>query len=296
MRSARTYLYVPGDQPDKLGKALGRGADALIVDLEDAVAPARKEAARAQVGQWLRGLADGQGRSPEIWVRTNPGAAAAADIAEVACASLTGVVIAKTESRAEVDAADTALTAAEREAGITPGTIAVMPLLESAAALLAAADIARGPRVAALQLGEVDLAADLGAAPGPGETELLWARSQAVAASAAAGLFAPVGAVRADFRDLEGLRTSTEALRRMGFFGRACIHPAQLPVVREAFTPTAEEVDRARALVGEFTEASAEGTGIYADSNGRLVDAAVVRAAHRTLAAAGHNPGSTRER
>ncbi|WP_433361084.1 HpcH/HpaI aldolase/citrate lyase family protein [Streptosporangium sp. CA-115845] len=273
----RSALYVPGDQPEKLAKALGRGADSLIVDLEDAVLPVHKEAARAAVATWLRGLGpDG----PEIYVRVNPGEAGHDDLRAVALPGVHGVCVAKTESAAELEAVAAVLSVAEAAEGLPDGSIAVCPLLESAGAILAASEIARAPRVARLQIGEADLRADLGVESGPDERELLWARSQVVLASAAARLAPPLAPVSTDFRDLDALRVSTFALKRLGFRGRACIHPAQVAVVNEVFTPSEEELDRARDLIARF---EASGSGVVTDARGQMVDEAVVRAARRLL-------------
>lgn len=278
----RSALYVPGDSPEKLAKALGRGADALIVDLEDAVPPGAKATARAAVAGWLgtlppcaglagSGRAPG-GRTPEIWIRVNPGSLGHEDLRAVALPAVTGVCVAKTESAAELVAVDGLLADAP--------WIAVCPLLESGAAVLAAADLARAPRVVRLQLGEADLRADLGVEPGPDEREMLWVRSQIVLASAAARIGPPLGPVSTDFRDLGALRNSTHALRRLGFRGRACIHPAQIEVVNEVFTSSAEEVGRARTLIERF---ESSGSGVVLDDTGRMVDEAVIRQARRTL-------------
>ncbi|NUT44994.1 MAG: CoA ester lyase [Thermoactinospora sp.] len=267
----RSALYVPGDQPGKLGKALERGADALIVDLEDAVAPASKDRARAEVADWLRSAPTAGGC--EIWVRINPGALGHADLRAVALPAVAGLCVAKTESAAELVAIDELLRDFP--------WIKLCPLLESGAAVLAAAGIARAPRVSRLQLGEADLRADLGVEPGPDERELLWARSQVVLASAAARIGPPLGPVSTDFRDLDRLRASTQALKRLGFRGRACIHPAQVAVVNEVFTPSAAEVERARELIGRFEAAE---SGVVLDDAGRMVDEAVIRQARRLLA------------
>ncbi|WP_308163890.1 HpcH/HpaI aldolase/citrate lyase family protein [Nonomuraea sediminis] len=266
----RSALYVPGDQPGKLAKALSRGADALIVDLEDAVPVPGKDAARAVVADWLRTLQAPAG--PEIWVRVNPGNRA--DLRAVALPGVAGVCVAKTERAAD-------LAFVDRELAEAPW-IKVCPLLESGAAVLAAAEIARAPRVVRLQLGEADLCADLGVEPGPDERELLWARSQVVLASAAAWIEAPLGPVSTDFRDLDRLRASTLALKRLGFRGRACIHPAQVAVVNDVFTPAADELARARAIVERFEAADA---GVVLDESGRMLDEAVVRQARRLLEA-----------
>jgi citrate lyase subunit beta/citryl-CoA lyase len=267
-----------------LAKALERGADAVIVDLEDAVAPAAKAAARTAAAGWLRSLPDCPGA--EVWVRVNPGAAGRDDAAAVGAAGrsvLAGLVSAKTETAAELFALDEVLRRAELAAGLPVGELAVSPLLESAAAVMAAERIARAPRVRRLQLGEADLRADLGLPAGDGDPELLYVRSRVVLASAGCGLAPPVAPVSTDFRDLARLRASTEALARLGFVGRCCIHPAQVAVVNEVFTPAPEEVARAAALVERFERAVAEGSGVGLDDAGRVVDEAVVRQARRLL-------------
>ncbi|MGW5161147.1 HpcH/HpaI aldolase/citrate lyase family protein [Nonomuraea wenchangensis] len=273
--TARSYLYVPGDSPDKLGKALGRGADALIVDLEDAVPAAGKDAARTAVRDWLDTADPGP---VEIWIRVNPGELREIDVRAVATSPrVTGLVLAKVETADELATLDALLT------GLGAERLPVVPLLESAAAVLRAPQIAMAPRVARLQVGEADLRADTGITPGDDERELLWVRSQMVITSAAAGIDPPVGPVSTDFRDLDALRASTLGLARLGYVGRACIHPAQLAVVNEVFTPGDDEVGWARDLVARF---ETEGSGVLIDANGRMVDEAVVRQARRILARA----------
>jgi len=142
------------------------------------------------------------------------------------------------------------------------------------------------PRVRRLQVGEADLRADIGVTLGDDERELLTVRSMVVLASAAAGIEPPVGPVSTQFTDLDALRDSTRALARLGYVGRACIHPAQCAVVNEVFTPSAEQVAAARDLVARYEAAIAAGQGVFTDDRGRMVDLAVVRAAHRTLALA----------
>lgn len=291
----RSHLYVPGNRPDVLTKAVKRGADALIVDLEDAVPPAGKNAARQVVAKFLASAppaasrraraSDSRSAGPVLWVRVNPGEAARADLAAVLAPSVAGICLAKAESAEDVARVAGMLDGLEPERGIEPGTVAISPLLESASAVLRAAEIAAAPRVSRLQVGESDLSADIGAEIGPDERELWWVRAQVVLVSAACGIEPPVGPVSTNFRDLDALRESTTALRRMGYRGRACIHPAQLDVVNEVFTPTPEQLDRARELVARFDAALAAGEGTCTDDAGRMIDLAVVRAARRTLAA-----------
>ena len=280
----RSALYVPGDRPEKLAGALGRGADALIVDLEDAVAPDAKDLARRTVSGWLAGQPEPVPAEPEIWVRINPGEAGHRDLLalEPGLRAVAGVCVAKTETPDDLAAVADLLAAAP--------WVALCPVLESAAAVFAARELARAPRVVRMQLGEADLCADIGVDPGPDERELLWPRSQLVLASAAAGIDPPLGPVGVDFRDLDRLAETTRALRRLGYQGRACIHPAQIPVVNAVFTPSEEELDRARTLVARF---EAAGSGIVLDEAGRMVDEAVIRRARRVLA---HAPAHPRRR
>ena len=272
---ARSALYVPGDAEDKLERILERGADEIIIDLEDAVAPKEKDRARDTARIWLHDLPvlDNVG----VWVRVNPGPLRDLDVRAVAGApALTGFMVAKTETVDELLALDKLLASLGSTAG-------VVPLLESARAVLRAGDLARAPRVQRLQIGEADLRADVGITPGPDERELLYARSHVVMASAAAGIHPPIAPVSTNFRDLEAFRASTLDLARLGFVGRACIHPAQVEVANDVFTPTAEEVEAARRLIGRWEFA---GAGVAVDDDGRFVDEAVVRQARLVLARA----------
>ena len=262
----RSYLYVPGDRPDRLDKALARAGDAVIADLEDAVALDRKDLALEAVVTWLAAL---PAERPEVWVRIGPGPRAADELAAVAASGrLTGVILAKADL-ATVSAAATAL----------PPGMAIGALVETAGALLELPGLARHPRVRQLGLGEADLAAELGIAPD--EPAVLGpVRAQVVIASAAAGISAPTGPVFLDVRDLDGLRASTAALKRAGFGARSAIHPDQVAVIEEVLTPTAEEVARARSVVSAW---DAAGAGVAVDERGRMVDEAVVRLARRTV-------------
>ena len=286
MSVARSHLYVPGDKPEVLAKALGRGADALIVDLEDAVAPASKDAARTVVAEWLFGLPAAADNPVQVWIRINSGDMGHTDVRAVLSPAVTGVVAAKTESAEELVALHAVLTAMEDKLELGAGSIGVVPLLESANAVLNALSIAKAPRVQRLQVGEADLRADIGVELGADGRELLYVRSQVVLISAAAGIDPPVGPVDTNFRDTEALAESTRAVKRMGYVGRACIHPAQAAIVNEVFTPTADEVAAAQDLIARFDAAMAAGDGVCLDAQGRMVDEAVVRQARRTLSLA----------
>lgn len=272
MADPRSYLYVPGDRPSFLAKALDRGADAVIIDLEDAVALADKSGARGTVAGWLDSLPVTE---TEIWLRINAGAEREHDLAMFADRSnITGFCAAKIESEQDAQAVSRAL--------VDAGSSAVlMPLLESATAVLDAVAIARVPRVRRLQIGEADLAVDVGIDPTSMAEEFAWARSTIVFASAAAGISAPVAAVSTDFRDLDLLARSTEVTRRMGFFGRACIHPAQVMVANDAFLVSVEAAQHAQTLLD--MAANFDRT-TFTGPDGTMVDEAVLRAARRTVA------------
>ena len=268
---ARSYLYVPGNDRRKIEKALASGADAVVLDLEDAVAPGRKQEARATVAEVL-----GSEPPKPVFVRINaPGTdLAVEDIAAVAGPNLAGLRLPKTESAEQVRDVAESLQALGCEA-------VLQCLIESALGLEMAFEVARAhDRVAGISLGEADLGADLGVRD---ERGLLYARSRLVCASRAARLPAPVQSVYANVRDLEGLHRSTEKGRSLGFVGRSVIHPAQIPVVNGVFTPSEKEVADAQRLLKRMEEATDAGTGALALEDGRFVDEAVVRSARLTL-------------
>jgi citrate lyase subunit beta / citryl-CoA lyase len=284
MVTARSYLFAPGDQVRKLQHALGSGADAIIADLEDAVAPSAKANARHLVANWLSRL---DGDQPQLWVRVNGSPRLLVeDVHAVVGPAVTGICLPKTQGPEQLRSLGELLGAAERQAGLTEGALKVVPLVESAAGLLSARAIAEQPRVWQLGLGELDLCAEIGLQPSADERELLSIRLQVVLASA--GLASPIGPVSTDFRDLDALRHSTDALRRLGFGSRWAIHPAQVSVINQIFTPSADQVEAARRLVERYDGALDQGVGVCVDEDGRMVDEAVVRTARRVLARARH--------
>jgi citrate lyase subunit beta/citryl-CoA lyase len=269
--TARSYLYVPGDRLDRLGRAFDRGADEIIIDLEDSVPPGAKPGSLAALRAWLPAA------PRPVWIRINPQPLGERDVAELAGApKVAGLCLAKTENAGWVCNVARALDDAGSGAMLAP-------LLESAVAVLDARQIAAAPRVARLQLGEADLRAQLGITPSGDERELLAVRGQVVLASAAAGLAPPLAPVSTNFADLDTLAESTAALHRLGFFGRACIHPAQIPVVNREFTPTRAAVDAARRTIGDLDRAfGAASVG----PDGTMIDDAVGRQARRVVALA----------
>jgi citrate lyase subunit beta / citryl-CoA lyase len=264
-----TWLYVPADRPDRIEKAIASRAHAVIVDLEDAVAPAAKRAARA-------GLDDLLGRSLDsvVYVRVNALATPFArdDLATVArLDGVTGVTVAKVET--PVDA---------RRAVELAGGKQVQCLVESALGVEHAFAIASVSGVTGISLGEADLGGETSAS-GRG---LDWARSRIVNAACAAGLPRPPQSVYANVRDLDGLRASCLHGRELGHLGRTAIHPGQLPVIESVYLPSDAEAERARAFVAGFAERADQGVGAYALDDGSFVDAALVRSARELVALA----------
>jgi citrate lyase subunit beta / citryl-CoA lyase len=283
--SARSYLFAPGDQTRKLQHALASGTDAIIADLEDAVAPSAKANARRTVANWLATQPNGE--RPELWVRVNAsGRLLAEDVQAVVGPIVTGICLPKTHTAEQVRSIGELLGAAERQASLAEGSTSIIPLLESAAGILSARAIAEQPRVRQLGLGELDLCAEVGFEPSADERELLSIRIQVVLASAAAGLAPPIAPISTDFLDLDAFQQSTEALRRLGFGSRWAIHPAQVPVINQTFTATPEQLAAAQRLVERYDDALDQGVGVGVDEDGKMLDEAVVRAARRILARA----------
>ncbi|UWX96923.1 CoA ester lyase [Arthrobacter zhaoxinii] len=282
-RPIMVALYAPADRPERFGKALRAGADAVIVDLEDAVAAARKVEARAALKDFAALWEASGAAAPAVQVRVNALGSSAHDADLAAVAELPpafGVRLPKTQSTDDVAALRAALPGRE-----------VHALLESALAVERAFEIA-GAGVASIATGEADLRAELGVPAGPaGEAGLAWSRSRIVNAAAAAGLPAPLMAVYADVVDAAGLEASCRTGRGLGFGGRTAVHPRQLGVIRRVFTPGPSEVARAQHIVDRVQTAAADGTGAFVLADGTFIDVAMVRAAERVIALAGREPG-----
>lgn len=270
---ALTWLYAPGDRPEVVAKALRSGADVVLVDLEDAVGPDRKDYARAATAELL---AEPVAGPAAVHVRVNAldGPLLAADLAALAgLPGLGGLRLPKVAAPADVGHVVRIL----RESGGVPG---LYPLLESALGLENAFAIASAdPAVEGIALGEADLRADLGLGD---EEALAWPRVRTVVAARAAGLVPPAQSVYPDVRDLAGLAASCRRGRGLGFLGRAAIHPRQLPVIERAYLPSAAEISAARETVA----AAGASPGALALPDGRFIDPAVVAGARRVLALA----------
>jgi citrate lyase beta subunit len=271
-RLRRSLLYVPASSESMLRKAGSRGADAIIVDLEDGVLPDAKDAARSRAERlWLEvDLA-----SAEVLLRVNaPGTPwHEADLDAAARIRPAGVVLPKCEDPDAVGPVAARL-------GATP----LFLMVETARGVLAAPALARAPRVAGLLFGAADFRASIRASRDPDEAELHVARSTIVLAARAAGVEA-FDTPLFEYRDEAGLERSARRARTLGFDGKTCIHPAQLAVVNRVFAPTAEEVARAHAVVAALMAAAREGRGV-ATIDGEMIEALHADEARRTLARA----------
>ena len=272
MTRVRSFLYVPGDRPDRVAKAMASAADAVIVDLEDAVKPASKTTAREALVS-LPARTSGQ-----RWVRINAGDDGRADLAVLSALARTavtdgidgidGVVVAKCETVEWLD----------EVAAAVGDAVAIAPLVESALALRRLDAICGHPRTAQCQLGEVDLLADLGGRLPGGNALIERARLDLVVASAAAGIAPPIGGVHLAIDDLAALRTSSDVLADIGFAGRAIVHPTHCEIVNDAFSPTPAELAWAEDVLARWAVAS---TGAVRAADGSMIDEAVVRRARR---------------
>lgn len=269
----RSVLFSPGDRPELMRKAPGTGADTVVFDLEDAVAPGRKETAREAVCEVLTD-ADFD-PDAEVCVRlTAEEAATDLDAVAVADARLDAVMVPKVAVAADVERVASLLEERGQERPI-------LALVESAAGVLAAADIARAPATDALLFGAEDLAADIGATRTPEATEVSYARQHVVIAAGAAGVDA-IDMVYTDFEDPEGLREETAFARTLGYDGKLVIHPSQVAVVNDAFTPDPEHVEWAEKVLAARDEAEREEQGVFS-VEGEMIDAPLIAQAERVV-------------
>jgi citrate lyase subunit beta / citryl-CoA lyase len=274
----RSLLYVPASSERFLAKAHERGADAIILDLEDAVAPDRKDAARARLGEAVPMARRG---GAVIFVRVNSEPDRVRLDAEAACrAGADGLLVAKARTAVAIAALADFLGGIEQEIG--RAAMSLVPMIEDPGAVLDARTIAKAsPRVFALMTGGEDLATALGAEPTP---EVLRLPKLMVHLAAQAAGVRSFGLLRtvADYKDLDGIEQSAREARRHGFEGASCVHPAVVPILNCAFSPSAAELEHARALLAAFQAAQVVGQGAF-EFEGRMVDEPVVRRARALI-------------
>jgi len=267
LQTARSFLFAPGSEERKLVRALGSGADAVVADLEDAVAPAEKAAARELA---TRLVAETETNAVRL-VRVN-GVGTEwhdADVAAAGVSAADGIVVPKATAAAVAAVSDQV-------------DLPIVAIVETAAGLREAFAIASHRAVGALMLGAVDLGLQLGLEPRDDGHEILFARSSLVVDSAAAGLRGPIDRVWVDVRDLDGLTGDCVVGRSLGFRGKALVHPDQIAPTHEAFAPSLDELRRAREIVAAYERAEAGGQGVVA-LDGEMIDAPVVERARELL-------------
>jgi citrate lyase subunit beta / citryl-CoA lyase len=290
----RTLLFVPGDRPDRIPKAVAAGADGVAVDLEDAVAASRKEAAREATASALAALPPG---GPVIAVRINAVDTGLAEADIEALQPVLGrvelVIVPMSTCPSGVRHVSVLLGRAEAGAGVEPGRTRIIPLVETAAGIAGARDIAAADaRVHTLAFGPADLSRELGVAPTADGEELFVARSQLVLAAAAAGRPKPIDGPHLDLDDADGLARSAARARRLGFGGKQVIHPRQIPTVAAAFAPSAAELHWARQVDEAFRAAEAAGVSSVRLEDGTFVDYPIAHRARALLAEEGTGGGT----
>jgi citrate lyase subunit beta / citryl-CoA lyase len=279
----RSFLFAPGNHARRVEKALSLGADAVILDLEDAVANAEKAATRAVVVEALGGPRRCQG-----YVRVNSLGTqwSHADFVAVVAPGVDGIILPKVESAGDLQTGEWLLTALERERGLPEGGIDLIPIIETAAGFSNLASIARAARrTKRLSFGAGDFTLDMGLTWTQDEGELLPFRSAIVMESRAAGLEPPLDTVWAALKDTDGFARSVRRVKELGFQGKLCIHPDQVPVVNECFRPTESELSHARRVVDAFAQAERDGLAAI-QVDGQFVDYPIVYRAQRLIARA----------
>ena len=276
----RTLLFVPADNLRKAGKALMLNADGVVLDLEDAVAISEKANARNALKEVLT-----LPRRGDVFIRVNSAQTdfILADLQSAVVKGIKGIVLAKSESAEEIRQVDWLMRLLEKEGGLTPGAMEIIPFIESANAIINAPAIAASsPRVSRMFLGGVDYVQDIGTTFSRAGSEIFYARSQLVVASRAAGIEAPIDSVYPDFKDIEGLVADAKLVRQMGFQGKLAIHPGQIAPLNEVFAPTEEEIAWAKKIVTVFDESEAKGLAIL-QVDGKMIEYPIANRARRIL-------------
>jgi citrate lyase subunit beta/citryl-CoA lyase len=284
----RSFLFAPGNVPRRVEKALTLTADAVILDLEDSVAPPDKPPARKSVAEALA-----RPRKARGYVRINAPSTPFCfrDLLETIHAKVDGVVVPKIESAADLHAVDWVMANLEREQGIAEGSIDLMPIVETAAGVQRVDRILQARslrpykaawRVKRIAFGAGDYANDVGLSPTLDEAELADARSRLVLSSRAAGMENPIDSPWFHFKEADAFRRALERSRRCGFQGRLWVHPDQIGPVNEAYLPSVEEVSRAERIVAAFEAAEAKGEAAI-QVDGQMIDYPIVHRARALL-------------
>ena len=281
MELLRSLIFVPGNRPNMLERALGFNADVVMVDLEDSVPPAEKVNARELAREWVPRLRHA-GRRVMVRVNSLDTGRTRDELAAVISPSLSGISIGKAESPWDLQEADRIIGPLEAAAGLEPGSVKLIPWIESARAVMNVQQMAAAPRIVAIAFGAEDYTNDMGVPRTDGGEEVYVPRATMAIAARAAGIAALDGPYVA-FRDPEGLRQDAQVARQLGYQGKFAIHPSQIDIINETFSPRAEEVEYARRVVEAWSQAEANGRGSL-DLDGKMVDVPVVKRARNLLA------------
>jgi citrate lyase subunit beta/citryl-CoA lyase len=282
MTPLRTLLFVPAHRENMVAKAHQVPADVICLDLEDSVPPAEKQAAREGVRASIESL-KAAGKSVHVRVNHLETGLTKADLEAAIGGGLDGLLFPKARGAAQIRELDVLIREQEMDKGVRPGTVVLIPMIESARALLRCEEIAlASTRIAALALGGEDYAADLGVARTPAANELEYARRVVIHCAAAYGLQALDG-IYTTLHDEAGLIADASYARSIGMKGKYVVHPEQVEPVNRVFTPTAQELEAARKIVSAYDEAMSRGIGVI-DVDGQMVDVPVANRARDLLA------------
>ena len=281
----RSLIFVPGNRPNMLERALSFDADIIMVDLEDSVPPGEKVAARGIAREWVPRLAKESPRSSrKVMVRVNSldTGLTQDEVVAVAGPDLYGISLGKPESAWDILEADRILTATEASAELECGSIKLIPWIENAKAVMAAQQLGMAsPRIVALAFGAEDYTNDMGIQRTDSGEEVFYSRAGVPVAARAAGV-ASLDSPFVAFKDPEALHRDVQVARQMGYTGKFAIHPSQIEVINETFSPSKDEVAYARKVVEAWNRAEAEGRG-SADLDGRMIDVPVIKRAQNLL-------------
>ena len=282
MELLRSLVFVPGNRANMLERALGFGADVVMVDLEDSVPPGEKVAACEMAAEWVPRLA-AAGRRVMVRVNSLDTGLTSQELDTVVCPELAGISIGKGDTAWDLRQVDQLLGPLESRIGIPRGTIKLVPWIETAMAIVHVYEMARASqRIVGVAFGAEDYTNDMGVIRTDFGEECYYARS-AVAVAARAARVAALDGPFVGFRDPDGLRTDAGTARQMGFTGKFAIHPAQIDIINETFSPHPDDVEYARTVVAAWEEAESAGRGSLS-IDGRMVDVPVVKRAQNLLA------------
>ena len=282
MELLRSLVFVPGNRANMLERALGFGADVVMVDLEDSVPPGEKAAACEMAAEWVPRLA-AAGRRVMVRVNSLDTGLTSQELDMVVCPELAGISVGKGDSAWDLQQVDRLLGPLESRIGIPRGTIKLVPWIETAMAIVHVYEMARASqRIVGVAFGAEDYTNDMGVIRTDFGEECYYARS-AVAVAARAARVAALDGPFVRFRDPDGLRTDAGTARQIGFTGKFAIHPAQIDIINETFSPHPDDVEYARTVVAAWEEAESAGRGSLS-IDGRMVDVPVVKRAQNLLA------------